>query len=300
MTIMLRKFAFLALLQPSLAVAMLAQDLPNCNIYLFKTEWRDSVLSFSEPQFLTGFNRAGYNNQPAFLSNTELLVTVGMAGESQTDIYLLDLEKRQKMRLTKTAESEFSPKPTPDNLYFSVVRVELDEGRTQRLWQYPLDRKDGGKAVFKFLRGVGYYHWLDPYKVAIFNVSEANYLSLGDTRDGSTQYLAPAIGRCFGTSPNGRLVFLHKVTAARHVIKAMDKNTQEAQEISLALEDAEDFVIMADGSMLMGKGSRIFRMHPLRKKDSWEEVVDLKSLGINNINRMAISKDGKLAVVSGG
>ena len=275
-----------------------AQNLPNSNIYLLEMEWRDSILLFKNPQFLTNFNKFGYNNQPAFIGNSELLITVGMNNETQTDIYLLDLDKKQKLQLTKTAESEYSPKATPDNLYFSVVRVETDADRSQRLWQYPLDRKDAGKPVFKYLRGIGYYHWIDRFKVALFNVASTSYLSLGDTRDESTQHLSPDVGRCFQTSPNGRLVFVHKVTGDRWVIKAMDKNTLNVQEISPTLPGAEDFVILDDGSILMGKGSRLYTLHPL-KNNGWQEVVDLKNIGVYNVSRMALSKDGKLAVVTG-
>jgi hypothetical protein len=275
-----------------------AQNLPISNIFLLETEWRDSILLFKNPQFLTGFNKLGYNNQPAFISNDELLITVGMNNESQTDIYLLDLKRKEKLRLTKTAESEYSPKPTLDNLFFSVVRVETDADRSQRLWQYPLDRKDAGRPVFRYLRGIGYYHWLDRFKVALFNVATTNYLSVGDTRDESTQHLSPNVGRCFQTSPNGRLVFVHKVTDDRWVIKALDKNTLDVQEIAPTVPGAEDFVIMDNGYILMGKGSRLFTLHPL-KNTGWQEVVDLKSIGIYNVSRMALSKDGKLAVVTG-
>lgn len=284
----------------NLAVA-LAQDLPNCNIYLFETSMRDSQLTLTKPQFLTNFNPKGYNNQPCFINNDELLIVSASPVEPQTDIYLLDLEKKSKQRLTRTAESEFSPKPTPDNLYFSVVRVEKDADRTQRLWQYPLDLKDGGKAAMRFLRGVGYYHWLDRYKVAVFNLTNENlnYLSVTDTRDGTTQNLSPSIGRCFQASPNGRLVYVHKISDGNWVIKALDKNTLDVQEICKTITGAEDFVIMKDGAILMGKGSRLYRFHPLKSKN-WQEVADLKRQGITNITRMAISGDGKLVIVNGG
>jgi hypothetical protein len=280
-----------------LAAAGFAQSLPISNIYLLQTDWEDSLLLFKNPKFLTGFNKNGYNNQPAFISNTELLLTVGMVGENQTDIYLLDLEKKNKLRMTRTAESEYSPHLTPENLFFSVVRVETDEGRSQRLWQYPLDRKDSGKPVFKYLRGIGYYFWLDRFKLALFNVASTNYLSLGDTRDESTQQLTPNIGRCFQSSPTGRLVFVHKITDDNWVIKAMDKNTLQVEEIAKTLSGSEDFVILRDGSILMGKGSRLYRFKP-KKSNKWEEVVDLKSIGIRNVSRMAISGDGKLAIVN--
>ncbi|MBK8563155.1 MAG: hypothetical protein IPN76_07340 [Saprospiraceae bacterium] len=283
------------------AASLIAQDLPGCNIYLFKTAMQDTTLTLSDPQFLTVFNKGGYNNQPAFLNNNELLIASAGPRDNQTDIYLLDLQAKTRMRMTRTAESEFSPKPTPDNLYFSVVRVEADADRSQRLWQYPLDRQDEGKPSFRFLRGVGYYHWLDKFKVALFNVTSgnSNYLSMADTRDAAIANLSPNVGRCFGTSPNGKLVFVHKINDENWVIKALDKNSLETTEITKTIPGAEDFVVMKDGAIVMGKGSRLYRYHPVKGK-KWQDVADLKKQGITSITRMAVSSDGKLAIVNGG
>ncbi len=280
-------------------VAFGQMDLPKTQVYLLNMEKADSTYLFKNPLLLTSFNPDGYNNQPFFLSNNELLLTVGKPDEHQTDIYLLNLQRKSLLRMTKTPESEYSPKATPDKLYFSVIRVETDAERTQRLWKYPLDRKDKGSPVFRFLRGIGYYHWLDAYRVALFNVAEVNYLSLGDLRDESTKHLAPDVGRCFATSPGGRLVFVHKITDNNWVIKAMNTETLEVELIVKTIPGSEDFAIMPDGALLMAKGSRLFRYHPKEPGD-WQEVADLKGIGITHITRIAASKDGKLAVVNGG
>ncbi|MCC6726315.1 MAG: hypothetical protein IT258_17540 [Saprospiraceae bacterium] len=297
----MKKFLTSLLAIGFMASLVVAQDLPVSNIYLFKTSVQDSGLALSEPQFLTVFNKNGYNNQPAFLNNNELLIASAGPNDRQTDIYLLDLVAKTKMRMTRTAESEFSPKPTPDNLYFSVVRVETDADRTQRLWQYPLDRQDEGKPSFRYLRGVGYFHWLDKFKVALFNITsgDLNYLSLADTRDAAIANLSPSIGRCFGTSPNGKLVYVHKVNDSNWIIKALDKNSLEVTEITKTISGAEDFAIMKDGAIIMGKGSRLYRYHPVKSK-TWQEIADLKKQGITNITRLAASSDGKLAIVNGG
>ena len=276
-----------------------AQDLPISNVYLLDIERVDSILLFKNPRHLTGDNSRGYNNQPAFLSNTELLLTVKKPSDTQPDMYLLDLEKKTKLRMTKTPESEYSPKPMPGNLFFSVVRVEMDAERSQRLWQYPLDRGDKGKASLRYLRGVGYYHWLDRFTVALFNVATTNYLSVADTRDESSRHLAPDVGRCFGTSPNGRLVFVHKITDGNWMLKAMNKSTLETEEIIRTLPGSEDFAILSDGTILMGRGSRLYKYHPNSDKD-WVEMADLKNIGVRSITRMAASGNDKLALVNGG
>ena len=281
------------------ATALSAQDLPVSNVFLLDIHKADSIYVFKNPKYLTYFNSNGYNNQPSFLSNTEMLLTVQEPDDKQTDIYLLDIEKSTKLRMTRTPESEYSPKATPGNLYFSCVRVELDNDRSQRLWQYPLDRGDKGKASLQYLRGVGYYHWLDRFKVALFNVAATNYLSIADTRDGSSRHMAPDVGRSFGTSPNGRLVFVHKITPNNWVLKAMDRATLRTQEIIRTLPGVEDFAILSDGTIFMGRGSRLYKFHPVKDKE-WKEIADLQSIGITSITRMAVSGNGKLAVVNGG
>ena len=293
------KSKFVCTLTFLLTVSLSAQDLPISNVYLFDVEKTDSILLFRNPKFLTAFNSRGYNNQPYFLNNTDLLLTVKTPADNQTDIYLLDLEKKTKLRMTKTPESEYSPKPTPGNLYFSCVRVEMDEERSQRLWQYPLDRGDKGRPSLRYLRGVGYYHWLDRFRVALFNVATTNYLSIADTRDESSRHLAPDVGRCFGISPNGRLVFVHKITDSNWMLKAMNRSTLQTQEIIRTLPGSEDFAILSDGTILMGRGSRLYKFHPVKDKD-WVEMADLKNIGITSITRMAVSGDDKLAVVNGG
>lgn len=274
-------------------------ELPKTQVYLLQVEKADSTYIFKDPLLLTSFNPEGYNNQPCFLSNTELLLTVGKPDERQTDIYLLDLERKSLLRLTKTPESEYSPKPTPDKLYFTVVRVETDVDRTQRLWKYPFDRKDKGSPVFRFLRGIGYYHWLDAFRLALFNVADVNYLTIGDLRNDNTQHLAPNVGRCFGTSPAGRLVFVHKITDNNWLLKAIDPETLQVEVIAKTIPGSEDFVIMPDGALIMGSGSHLFRFHP-KESSEWAEVADLKGIGITHITRLAASNDGKLAIVNGG
>jgi hypothetical protein len=58
----------------------------------------------------------------------------------------------------------------------------------------------------------------------------------------------------------------------------------------------EDFEILPDGSIIMGNGSELFRYADRGVNAQWQKVDDLKSLGIQNISRMAISED-KLLIV---
>ncbi len=78
----------------------------------------------------------------------------------------------------------------------------------------------------------------------------------------------------------------------------MERGTLRTQTIIKTLPGAEDFTILSNGTILMGKGSRIYKYHPNKDAD-WVEMVDLKSIGIYNVTRIDARGD-KLVLVDGG
>ncbi len=274
-----------------------AQDIPTTNIYLFELEQEsDSVFLFKSPKYLTDFNKDGYNNQPCFIRENELLISVRKAGEEQNDIYSLNLEKGTKLQITKTVESEYSPTLMPDLYNFSSIRVEADENGTQRLWQFPISRQNDGKPVFEYLIDIGYHQWLDKYRVVLFIVDEPNYMVIADVREGSTEQLATNIGRSLKIMNNGNLAYIHKPTDSVWYIKELNSRTLRSEIIVETLPGSEDFTIMADGTFLMGRGTKLFKFHP-EKNENWIEIGDFRDYNISSITRLEVSKGGKLALV---
>lgn len=274
-------------------------DIPSTNIYLFELEKEaDSLYNFNNPKFLTDFNKDGYNNQPYFVRDNELLISARVGGSNQNDIYLFDLEKGTKLQVTKTAESEYSPILMPDKFHFSSIRVEMDENGTQRLWRFPLSRQNNGKPVFDYLVDIGYHEWLDERRIVLFIVDEPNYMVVADTRDGSTQQLATNIGRAFKKLPNGNLAYVHKATESTWFIKELNKNDLRSEIIVQTPRGAEDFAVMKDGTFLIGRGTKLYKFMP-NKDDDWVEIGDFRDYNFTSITRLAISGDGKLAMVGG-
>src|SRR5690606_41959866 len=67
--------------------------------------------------------------------------------------------------------------------------------------------------------------------------------------------------------------------------------------IAPTLPDVEDMCWLEDGSILMAKDDVIYKLNP-KNKLGWIEIASLKSYGIQNLSRLAISPDGKkLAIV---
>lgn len=75
-------------------------------------------------------------------------------------------------------------------------------------------------------------------------------------------------------------------------------STYQPELVTAMLEGVEDFTLLKDGTILIAKGSKIYKFN--RKKDiSWKEIANLSSLGLRNISRMSVNFAGnKLALVN--
>lgn len=276
-------------------------QLQQSNIYLFDMKQSsDSTFEFTRPQYLTQFNHNGYNNQPAFFSNTELFITVQFPFENQTDLYVLNLKDTTKTRVTETVEGEYSPKRMPDYFNFSAVRQEINGRDTiLRLWQFPVDRLGSGRPIFKYLTGIGYYHWLNSYQVAVFIVDDPSYLGIVDTRSDKLEAIATNPGRCFKKLPNGNLAYVQKSDFS--LWKIMEKNmySRDVPPVKVidALPGAEDFAVLPDGTLLMGQGSKLFKFNKYIDSD-WVEIADFRFYEIKNITRLAVGPNYQIAIVA--
>ncbi len=300
----MRPFLVLIGLIAVCTVSLQAQVIQKSNVYLFDLKMiADTAIQFSKPRYITAFNSEGYNNHPAFFGTNELYLSVQMPSERQPDLYAFDLEKKTKTRVTQTAEGEFSPMLMPNGFSFSAVRQEFSpKDTTQRLWEFPMDRLSNGKPVFKYQNNIGYYFWINSQLIAAFLTTNPSTLAIGNVSNDQFTVFATDIGRCFRMLPNGNLVYVKKSRFENW--KLMQKKVtgigwedSAPTEIAETIPGAEDFVILPDGSFLMAKGSRVFYLNPRGKNVHWREVANLQLYEINNITRLVISPDMKLAVV---
>jgi len=274
-----------------------AQDIPNTKVYSFKMVKKGNSFRFTNPRHLTGFNPNGYNNQPHFVNDGTLYLTVQFPDDAQTDIYSLDLQRKAITRVTKTVEGEYSPTQIPSSQSFSAVRVEADGQNTQRLWQFPINRNGEGELVFADIKGIGYHQWLSPQKVALFIVDTPNKMMIANKRTGSAVELLTNIGRGFQGMGEEKLAFIHKVTDDTWYIKEMDSYTYRFKEVIQTLPGSEDFLYLRDGTFLMGNGSKLYKYNKVFDKE-WRQIADFQHYGIKEITRLAISDNGTIAIVS--
>lgn len=292
----------LLLLFLNILVGANAQIIQKSNVFVFNlARENDTTYQLTEPRYVTEFNANGYNNHPAFFSKNELCLSVQMPGDPQPELYLFDLEKKTKTRLTQTNEGEYSPFPLGDGFRFSAVRQTY--GRTDttlRVWEFPIDRLNDGKPIFKYFNNIGYYYWLNSGQMAVFLLGNPNQLAIANTRDDKLTPVATNVGRCFRKMPNGNLAFVSKSSFNSWELKQQKLygNNTGPEVIAETIPGAEDFAVLPDGSFIMGKGSRLFRLDPRARKVEWREIANLRLYNINNITRLAISDDLKIAIVA--
>lgn len=293
------------LLLSSLLVCILSPlfaQLPVTKVYSFDFSRRDTSFEFSNPLYLSAFNPNGYNNQPAFIEDDVLLLAVQYPDMPQPDIFSFDLGDRTQTRITRTRSGEYSPQPIGDGTKFSAVRQEyLGRDTVLRVWEFPANRIDNGRPIFKYLNGTGYYTWLNSRQMALFLTGIPSQLVIGDLTTDKTVPVAEMPGRCFKRLPNGNLLYVQKSNNPLEPWLLMEQNlyrlNQPPRQVTATLPGSEDFVVLNDGTILMGNGSKIYHYDPIRRGE-WREIVDLRFYGIRKISRLAYNERNKLAVVS--
>lgn len=271
-------------------------QLPGTNVYSFDIDNANGVVTIGSGIYVSGFNKGGYNNQPSFI-NGEIYLTSNWKEEGQTDILALDLNSRSLNRVTATPESEYSPTLMPDKDYFSVVRVEQDGKDSQVLWKYPIDRSNHGEKIFDNITNVGYHIWINRSLVGMFLVGEPHTLVVRNVFADHNKILAQNIGRSLHTK-GGNLIYIEKSSDEAWYIMSYNSYTEEYNKIIQTLPKREDFLLLHDGTILMGDGSSLFAYNG-KIHTSWTKIADLSPYGISNITRLATDHKKLLLVDAG-
>ena len=276
--------------------AELHAQLPSTELFILDYELEGDTLYFDNPVELSGFNNPGYNNQPSFFDENNLYITSNKYDRLKTDIIRLDLSGEQYYQITETVESEFSPTLSPDPRFFSAVRIERD-GSDQSLWLYPMDRSNYGRRLLESLDNVGYHCWLSEDEVALFLVESPIKLAIGNVRTGEVSKIAENIGRCIRLTSNGELIIVSKTSDADWYLKSYDLLTKRFKILGKTLPGSEDFEVLADDSIIMASGSKLYRFKVSGNDTRWDEMDDFSDLGITSITRLALSAT-KLVLVT--
>ncbi len=244
-------------------------------------------------------NSPGYDNQPSFTPDgAGILFTSVRGGGTQTDIYRYDIASRATVRVTSTAESEYSATVTPDGGHISVIRVEADG--TQRLWRFTTDGR-APELVLTNIKPVGYHAWAGDHTLALFVLGSPATLQLADTVTGSGEVLAAGIGRSIQKIPGGGTIsFVERLTtngAVTMSIRELDPKTKRITPLVDAVAGAReaDCAWTPDGMLVMAEKDVLYgwrRPSTGSGQGEWKRLADLGALGLHGVTRIAISPKG--------
>jgi hypothetical protein len=240
-------------------------------------------------------DREGYDNQPHFLPDGSGLLYTSGRDTVQTDIYRHDLSTGGTTRVTRTDDaSEYSATVTPDGVTFSAIQ---ERSGAQLLWRYGLDGSDRG-VILPDLDPVGYHAWGNATTVFTYVLGDSvspPTLQVADVPTGESVILAENPGRSLHKIPGrGAVSFVHKLSDAEWIIKAIDVETRAESTLTPTLPGREDYAWLPDGSILMGDGTILYRWQP---GGEWSVIADLGANGVVGISRIAVSPDARLIAI---
>ncbi|WP_420581317.1 TolB family protein [Reichenbachiella sp.] len=262
----------------------------STEIFLFELIKENGTYKLANPKNIS--NNPGYDNQPSFISENELVYAANF--DNQTDIVRLNLESNEKTRMTETPGSEFSPKLTPDGKYISSII--LDRNGSQTLVKYPM--KGGDPKIIPSEQKIGYYCWFDKKTVFSFVVGSPPSLQEWNTKNSEFKIIMMNPGRSLSKIPSQKSIsFIHKESDDIWYVNSYDPFTDKVTYITECIKGAEDMAWASDGTAFLSDQKKIYKFNS-ESDNSWQLVADMETFKLSEASRLAISPDLKwMAVV---
>ncbi len=265
-------------------------------IYLFDLTKSNTSITISNPINIS--NNEGYDNQPSFTEDgTAVLFSSFRNG--QTDIARYEIFGNYRTWLTETDENEYSPFAYPNKKKFFTC-VRHNEDGTQFLYKYAYKNKAPEILIPELT--VGYYIWLNNKSVVTFVIDDDfESLQVSNFKYKIRYPIQNNIGRALCKIPipmsigNNLISYISKSHEVSE-IHAINPINSETKYLVDALEGSNDLTWTLDGTILMGKGDKIYKFKPGVDKD-WLTINIDSNLPIKNITRIVVSPDGKKLTV---
>lgn len=279
------------MLHAILAAVGVAAQAPATDIYVAELTLSAGRARVGTPRNVT--RRPGYDNQPSFLPDGRSFLYTSVRDDAQADIYRYDPDADSGLRVTATAESEYSPTPLPGG-GFAVVRVEPDS--TQRVWRFDAAGANA-TLVLERVKPVGYFAFGDEHTIGLFVLGTPHSFQVADTRSGRADSVVSNIGRAIQKIPGRRaLSFVHRVSETEWWITAFDLDTRALTPLVRTLDNVDLYAWTPTGMLLAGSGSKLYQW---TSGSAWEEVAGFAAAGMTGITRLAVSPQGdRLAIVA--
>ena len=269
---------------------------PKPEIYVADLSVFDGLHYLSPLQKVTD-GTSSYDNQPMFMPDSRsLLYTTdhGFGDQIQTEIHRYYFSSRRETRITRTVESEYSPRPVAGDRAFSAIRVEADS--TRRVWQFTMEGMDG-EVLFRNLNDVGHHAWGNESTVLVYVAGNPPTARIADLATGQIDVVARSVGLSMNKIPNRNAwSFVERLSPVQAWISEVNIATREVRRRIETVAGGEFHTWTPEGVLLMAVGSRIYQWDPELDVD-WRGVADLGDR-VLTVTGIAVSPDGsKIAIV---
>jgi len=226
-------------------------QLPKTNIWLMELGGKKDSLYLKNPKKIT--RDGNYDNQPYFTPDHLGLLFTQEGKDKQTDISFYYLKSSKTKRITKTKESEYSPKGQNAS-NFTCVRVDKDS--MQRLYSYSSSHSEG-KRIFLQSDSIGYYE-IAGNKMVYFKITSPPSIWCADSLN---EFRISGIpGRCFVTSADKQKIWFGQKMGNAYLLTSMKgDNLSFAQGLP---GNAEFFVFYDETTVIINteNGLQVFDM----------------------------------------
>lgn len=237
--------------------------------------------------------RPGFNNQPSFSHDGNVVYWSWRPDGSQADIWALNLATGMDKPVTCTSEEEYSPEETPDGSAISVVRVETLTRR--RLWKIPLNGA-APVVLFPTVTTIAYYTWIDSERVLFYFTdpqnSDAAVLALGNSVANTVHELTRNVGPTLANVPNSNEASYVDESDARHwKLMALDRGTQHSRVVAEMPPGIDNYAWLRDGNVIAPRGFEILELS--RSTGEWKKAADLHGSISGPITRIVVDRAGR-------
>ncbi len=280
------------LLLTSILISLTVVSQQNTEVYLAGLSNSNDTLHIGG--ILNISQNDGYDNQPSFYDNENLLFSSTRNG--QTDIVLFNINDSSTNWLSSTPDgSEYSPLKIPGKEAVSAIR--LDEDGLQRLYEY--DFKTGeSKEILKNLK-VGYHVWYNE-NIIVSSVLVDNRMDLvvSNLKDDSNYTVQKNVGRSLHKIPNTNLISFISKENDTSMVRSINPFSGATKNVIGLLDTSEDICWTPNGTLVSAYENTLIGYNPTQDKE-WKALHRFREKEIHAISRIAVSPDGKqIALVS--
>ncbi|MFL2544343.1 MAG: TolB family protein [Longimicrobiales bacterium] len=275
-----------------LTATLYSQSLPPASdIYVGNLSVFDGLYYLDELENITN-RRNVYDNQPSFTPDSRSILYTASYGD-QTEIHRYYLASGRTTRITRTAESEYSPSSIPGDRALSVVRVEQDAN--QRLWRFTMEGMDQD-LLLPNIAPVGYHEWANPETVLLFVLGSPPTLQTANVLTENSEVLAENIGRILKKIPNrDAWSFVQKTDQNEGWISSVTTESGQIEPLVRTLNEDGFHAWTSEGVLLGSQGKELYQWNP-SLEDNWRKIADLSYLS-GPISRIAISPNSSTIAV---